>query len=219
MKNMKSPLRLSTIFGGGPWFREHRRAAALVAVGLYMAVFALTLFAPSANDDIAVLYALPVALVAVTFGRRGGVFGAVAGIGLFALALPFADSGMSVVGWATRAGALLLLGFLLGDATDRVVSSEEHARQEELARERLEEERWRHREALELHDTVVQGIAAGIWMLDVGRSEQALDALTSTMGVAQQLVSDLLGPWPIEPGELRRGVPRAIAPAKESQAV
>src|SRR6476646_4399963 len=71
-----------------------------------------------------------------------------------------------------------------------------------LERERLDEERRRHDEALKLHDSVVQGIAAGIWMLDAGRSEGAVDALTTTMGVAQHLVSELLGPEQIVPGSL-----------------
>src|SRR4029079_11143000 len=120
------------------------------------------------------------------------------------LAAQFADSGITGLGWATRATAMVLLGFLLGDATDRLMGSERRARREELARERLEEDQRRHREALELHDTVVQGIAAGIWMLDIGRNEQALEALTSTMAVAQQLVSEFMGPLPIERGGLRR---------------
>jgi signal transduction histidine kinase len=68
--------------------------------------------------------------------------------------------------------------------------------------ERHLEERRRQREALELHDTVVQGIAAGIWMLDAGCKEGALEALTTTMGVAQHLVSELLGPEEIVPGSL-----------------
>jgi hypothetical protein len=86
------------------------------------------------------------------------------------------------------------------------------------SRRPTEEERWRHKEALELHDSVVQGIAASIWMLDAGRTEQAIEALTSTMSVAQRLVSDLLGPWPVEPGDLRRGMsPRTASPPREAQ--
>jgi glucose-6-phosphate-specific signal transduction histidine kinase len=193
--------------------------AAGVAVALYVIVFVLSLVASSTADDIVVLYALPIALLAVTFGRRGGAIGAAAGIGLFVVAAQFTASGTSALGWATRAIAMVLLGFLLGDAADRLTASERRARREELARERLEEEQWRRHEALALHDSVVQGIAAGIWMLDVGRNEQALEALTSTMTVAQQLVSDFLGPWPIEPGELRRDAPPPITATKAPQPV
>jgi len=210
--------RPASIFSDdGPWFLGHRRIAAGVALVLYGAVFVLTLVAPTTADDVVVLYALPIALVAVTFGRRGGIIGAGAGVGLFFLAAQFADSGITGLGWATRATAMVLLGFLLGDATDRLMGSERRARREELARERLEEDQWRHRQALELHDSVVQGIAAAIWMLDIGHSAQALEAMTSTMDVAQSLVSGLLGPLPVRSGDLRRGTPSEIAPPVEER--
>ena len=65
-----------------------------------------------------------------------------------------------------------------------------------------QEEQCRHEEALKLHDTVVQGIAASIWMLDAGCNESALEALTSTLHIAQHLVSELLGPEAVVPGSL-----------------
>jgi len=64
------------------------------------------------------------------------------------------------------------------------------------------EQRRRHEEALKLHDTVVQGIAAGIWMLDADCKAGALDVLSTTLEVAQHLVSRLLGPDQVVPGSL-----------------
>lgn len=192
---MKAHGFASLLFGERPWFQGHRRVAVAVAASLFLAVLVVSL-AVSNAEAIVVLYALPVALLAVAFGRRGGVVGAAVAMILSAVSIS------SPLDWATGAIAVVLLGFLLGDATDRIMADQRRARREALDHERLEEERRRHREALELHDSVVQGIAAGIWMLDVGSNERALDALTSTMGVAQHLVSELLGGAPVEPGAL-----------------
>lgn len=185
----------SLLLGERPWFQVHRGVALAVAGGLYLAVLIGSATIPH-GYQVDMLYALPVALVAVTFGRRGGAVAAMAAGALFAV------SADSVVGWATGTVAIALLGLLLGDATDRIIGDERRARREALEKERLEEERRRHQEALTLHDSVVQGLAAAIWMLDIGSSEGALAALTSTMGVAQHLVSGLLGPEQVVPGSL-----------------
>lgn len=187
----------SLLFGDRPWFQGHRRVAIAVATVLYAAVFVVSL-AVSRADEVNMLYVLPVALLAVAFGRRGGVLGAGVAVSLYAV------SANDLLGWATGAAAVALLGLLLGDATDRIMSDQRRARREALERERLEEEHRRHQEALKLHDSVVQGIAAGIWMLDVGSNKEALRALTSTMGLAQHLVSELLGAENAVPGTLVR---------------
>ena len=192
---MKPPRFASVLFGERPWFQGHRRMAVVVAAALYLAVFAVSL-AVSRGEDVDMLYALPVALLAVTFGRRGGVVGAAVAIAMFAV------SADGALGLATIAVAMALLGLLLGDATDRIIEDGRMARRQAILQERLEEEHRRHEEALQLHDTVVQGIAAGIWMLDVGSNDGALEALTSTMGVAQHLVSELLGADRVMPGAL-----------------
>lgn len=83
-----------------------------------------------------------------------------------------------------------------------VVAVTRRARGQAIEDERHAEELRRHAEALKLHDSVVQGIAACIWMLDADCKEGALEALTTTMGVAQHLVSELLGPEEIVPGSL-----------------
>ena len=191
---MNTPRLVSLLFGDKPWFQGHRRVTVAVAATLYAGVLAASLAVPA--DEVAMLYALPVALLAVAFGRRGGLAGAALAVALFAV------SADSVLGLATGVVAMSLLGLLLGDATDRIIADQRRARRQALEQEHFDEERRRHREALTLHDSVVQGIAAGIWMLDVGKNEGALEALTSTMRVAQHLVAELLGPERAVPGSL-----------------
>lgn len=90
------------------------------------------------------------------------------------------------------------------DVTERVAAEEEAlAAREQLA---LEEERGRR--AVELNDEVVQGLALSGYLLAGGRPDAARDVLAATLGRAQGLVGDLIGP-DVEAGSLRRDRPAA----------
>jgi signal transduction histidine kinase len=56
-----------------------------------------------------------------------------------------------------------------------------------------EEQRRRHREALEIHDNVVQGLAMAKLSLELGEVEAGMAALEETLEAARRLVTDLLG--------------------------
>lgn len=168
-----------------PWFRQHLASALVVAVALYGAVLLLTVFVGSPGDDYFLLYVFPVALVAVTFGLwAGGIAGlsAVALIGLWAVVR---DLHWTVSGWATRVAPMLVLGLLLGRAADRL-------RLGELERGRLEAAALLHREAIEINDSLVQGMAAARWSFQAGQVDHGLKILDETLGQAQELVSDLI---------------------------
>lgn len=78
----------------------------------------------------------------------------------------------------------------------------------------LEVLRERERQALEIHDNVVQGLAEAQLAFDVGREQQARDAVDRTLAAARQIITDLLG----EPGsgiELGAGDLRRSAPADQ----
>src|SRR3974377_1663566 len=75
----------SSVATKGTWYRAHPGAAVAVAVGLFVLVTVLHWFHDSSGQAITVLYVLPIALLAVTFGLRGGLVGAGCGFGLFAL--------------------------------------------------------------------------------------------------------------------------------------
>jgi hypothetical protein len=66
----------------------------------------------------------------------------------------------------------------------------------------------RHRDAIEINDSVVQALAAAKWALEVGNVERGLDAVSEAIGTAQQLVADLLGDSVQPPDDLLRSDPR-----------
>jgi glucose-6-phosphate-specific signal transduction histidine kinase len=104
-----------------PWYRSHRRAAVLTASLLFLAVTGIHLLVNGTGQAVDILYALPVALLAMSFGLRGGLIGATIGFALFAVVEVFHGVGdIDATGWITRGAGLFLLGALLGHATDQI---------------------------------------------------------------------------------------------------
>lgn len=169
----------------GPWFRARPRAALVVSVVLFGAVFVVRLADGSTSDAVSMLYTLPVALVALAFGRWAGVVAGAAAVLLVVLWVVVDDQSLSVLGWVARAVPLVLLGALLGDASDRLSRAE----QRRLA---LETDAQRQRDATEVNDTLVQGMAAAKWALESGRHESGLKTLEDTLRLGHELVSELL---------------------------
>ena len=66
----------------------------------------------------------------------------------------------------------------------------------------------RERQALEIHDNIVQGLTAVRWSLDADRPQQARDAAERTLEHAQTMMANLLEDHPdggkFGPGSLRR---------------
>ena len=169
----------------GPWFRAWPRAALMVSVVLFAAVFVLRLADDSASDAVSMLYTLPVALVALAFGRAAGLVAGAAALLLVVLWVAVGGESLSVLGWVSRAVPLVLLGGLLGDASDRLSRAE-------MRRLALETDAQRQRDATEVNDTLVQGMAAAKWALESGRHESGLKTLDDTLRLGHQLVSELL---------------------------
>lgn len=92
---------------------------------------------------------------------------------------------LSPLGWAAQVIPLLLIGVLLGEVVDRF-------RQAEAERRRLEAAARSHREAVEINDTIVQGLTAAKWSLEAGDAGRALDLMTETLDLGHRLVSDLI---------------------------
>jgi signal transduction histidine kinase len=159
--------------------------AVAVAGALFAIVFATRLLASDRTDAVADLYAFPVALIAFAFGRPAGV-----GAGLLAVALVSAqleETGVdhSPLGLAARAVAIVLIGLVVGDASDRLSAAQRLRASVALATER-------HREAIEINDGLVQGLAAAKWLLEAGRDRAALDAINETLSTGERLVSKLI---------------------------
>jgi hypothetical protein len=168
-----------------PWFRRRPRRAVAVAVAVFGAVLALRLTVGDPAEPVNLLYSLPIALLAVAGGRRGGLLGGVLAAALLASWAVLDRVQLSPLGWCGWLLPLLLLGGLLGDATDRLRGS-----QTELLR--LETAAQRHRDAAEVNDGLVQGLTAAKWSLEAGDLDRGLQIITETSTRAQALVSELL---------------------------
>jgi hypothetical protein len=168
-----------------PWFRAQPTWTVAVAAVLYVAVLTLRLTIGEPSDAVNMLYALPVSLIALAFGRRAGIAAGSLAVALVAVWAVVDDADLSALGWASRVVPLLLLGGLLGDASDRLEEAERRERAHEAAAQR-------HRDATEVNDTLVQGMSAAKWSLEAGRHEAALRTLEDTLTLGHELVSKLM---------------------------
>lgn len=93
---------------------ERRRVALAVAAALFAAILVLRFVAGTAGDAVSFLYLIPIAVVAIAFGERGGLL---AGALAFVVASGWALlEGVDVtpLGYVVRAGVFLLIGDLVG---------------------------------------------------------------------------------------------------------
>jgi hypothetical protein len=157
----------------------------MVAGGLFAAVLSVRMFAGSPVDAFSMLYALPVALVATTSGLRAGVAAGLTSVALTVFWAVVREVSLTPSGWASRVLPLLLLGVLLGHATDRL-------RLAELGRQRLESAAVLHREAIEINDSLVQGMVSAKWLLEAGQVDAGNQILAQTIVRAHDLVSGLI---------------------------
>lgn len=169
----------------GPWFRRRPRIALAVIVSLYVVVLSARLMTGSPADAYSMLYVLPVALAATTFGRRGGVAAGLVAVALIGTWVVAQRVDLSPTAWATRVIPILLLGFLLGGAVDRL-------RQADEARRQLERAALLHREAIEINDSLIQRMSAAKWSFEAGQTETGLRILGGAVSDAQQMVSGLI---------------------------
>jgi hypothetical protein len=164
---------------------QHRALALGVAAVLFAGVFAIRVSSADPVQAYSMFYVFPIALVATTFGLRAGAASGAFGVLLVVVWAIVDDVGLSVMGWASRAVPLLLLGVLIGEASDRF-------RRAEAQRHALEAAALLHREAIEINDSLVQGMAAAKWALEAGNLEAGSRLLDDTIARAHGLVSDLI---------------------------
>jgi hypothetical protein len=178
-----------------PWFTQHPERALVVCVLSVVAIFTLHLFV--ADADAAVLYVLPVALAALAFGLRPGTLAGVVASGLMVVGVLVGGQHLSVLAWCSHLAPLLLLGSLAGASADRVRDAR-RAERYAMSVAMLQ------RDAAEVNDSVVQGLAATRWLLESGRVEPALEALDETAASAQGLVSRILARGGVLADDVRR---------------
>jgi glucose-6-phosphate-specific signal transduction histidine kinase len=170
---------------GDLWFRQRPRLAVVVAAALFIGVFALRLGTGGPNEAYSMFYVLPIALLAVTFGVRGGVLGGLTAVLLIVAWALYRDVHLGALAWTARVVPMLALGLLLGHSTSRAQRAENRQRE-------LEPAALLHEQAIEINDSLVQGLASARWALDQGRVDDGLKMLDATMSQAQGKVSGLI---------------------------
>jgi hypothetical protein len=169
----------------GPWFGRRPALAVAIAAVMFAAVLVLRLAAGTPADAYSMLYGLPIALLAMALGLRAGAAAGVLAVGLTIVWAVSEDVTLTTTGWASRIVPMLLLGVLLGDASDRV-------RRSELERAQLEAAAMLHRQAIEINDSIIQGMAAAKWSLEAGDAQAGSALLDQTLAQAHTLVSELI---------------------------
>ncbi len=168
-------------------------------MGLFVAVTVAHVVVNGTGEAVDILYSLPVALLAMSFGLRGGLVGATTGFTLFAIVeLVDGVGDIDATGWIARASGLFVLGALLGRSTDQIESAQLHALAAQEERQVLAERARRQSEGLEISDSILQHLAVAKWMVEAGKNDEAIEILTSTMATGERMVAELL---PIRHGE------------------
>jgi signal transduction histidine kinase len=103
-----------------PSSSERRVTVIIVAVVLFAATFAARLVIKDPGALIANFYVVPIALVAIEFGTRGGVLAAVAGLGLVFAWSALETTHVSVLGYTARGAAMLVAGAVVGQFSERL---------------------------------------------------------------------------------------------------
>ena len=100
---------------------QAERAITLASAGaLFVGIFGLGILVDDPAEAVAVLYVLPIALVAIKFGATGGIAAAACGLGLFAVTNAVTGEHVSPLGYTTRGVAFLMLGSILGNFSTRL---------------------------------------------------------------------------------------------------
>ncbi|WP_410638448.1 MASE1 domain-containing protein [Amycolatopsis sp. lyj-346] len=91
-------------------------------------------------------------------------------------------------------------------------------RRAERAAQELRETRLRRRQALEINDTVVQGLTTAVYALERGHLPNTMRTLRGTLGTARQMMHNLLGEnVRITAGELIRDTPATLPSTGEHE--
>jgi hypothetical protein len=146
-----------------------------MACVLYAAIVALLFAVSDPVQAASVLFVIPIALLALSDGVRGGAAGALLATVLVAIWVLTDDIGLTALGWFSRVSSFAVVGLLVGRLGERYAG--------------------------ELHDRVVQSlVVASYQMRDGGDARAAVD---SALAGAREIISQRLGD--VEPGDLRLG--------------
>ena len=103
---------------------ERRIVVLGVAAGLFATIFLLRQTSNDVADTIALLYVIPISLVALELGMMAGVASAAFALGLLCVGALAANANLDVVGVLTRGAAYLAVGGAAGRFSDRMRDSQ-----------------------------------------------------------------------------------------------
>ena len=102
------------------WSTPGAAATIAIAIALFLGVFALRQGDTTVGDAEGILYVLPIAVLALRFGLRGGLAGAATSFALIVVwDLGHHAAAVTVAGYLSRGVAFLVLGVLLGVFVDQ----------------------------------------------------------------------------------------------------
>lgn len=158
-----------------------RLASSLLFGGVTVLLFAV-------SDPVqagSVLFVVPIALLALSDGLRGGLTGAIAASVLTAVWVVADDIELEVLGWTSRLVAFAVIGAFVGHFEDVARRHVRRALDEDYA--------------TELHDRVVQSLVVARYSLPDGA--EATEHVDAALANAREIISERFGD--IEPGDLR----------------
>jgi hypothetical protein len=148
-----------------------RRAVAGAAGVLLVAFFVIAVATGSPREPATIAYAVPVALAGIALGAWAGTAAAVAGAAFYWLGAYVHGETLSAAHLSYRLGALVFLGGVVGALASRLAEAEHVAQLQTELRSR----------AVELNDTVVQGLALSRYQIEGGDAAGAAGtSLTTT---------------------------------------
>lgn len=104
------------------------RAVIALAAAIFAGVFAVRTLDGSPEDGVHLIYIVPVILLALRFGVRGGLFGASVAIGLFVAWTVFFESELRAVTWISPMITVLAVGLMVGLLSESYSESEQRFR-------------------------------------------------------------------------------------------
>ena len=200
-----------------PWRRLFGSAMGIRAMYVWsvMDILLITVLIETsggANSPLFVLYGLTTVFFAASYPPRAQFVLLLFTIGCFALASEIGSGDFGTL--AIRSAILGIITYLSSFLSRELITQSAELRREMTERaatsRRLGEAKMRERQALELNDNVVQGLATAKISFELGEYEEGMKALERTLIASRDIVSDLLGEEaqaPLGPGHFRRATP------------
>jgi PAS domain S-box-containing protein len=99
---------------------QPRALVLAIAAALFAGIFVFRLLFQTASDPALILNVVPIALLALEGGTRGGVLGATVAVATLGIWSIVDDTHLSLIGYVERVFTFFLVGFLVGNLADHL---------------------------------------------------------------------------------------------------